>query len=118
GPRLRPSGRTRQAWSANAPALSSTTAFALFRHPIWWNMPESAAGGAGAAFAPVRYQRTDPVMSTSPQHAASVHPLPAAVRQPAPAESHGALKRNPGMALDLGWLQDMRHVNRSALERR
>lgn len=28
------------------------------------------------------------------------------------------LPRNPGMALDLAWLEEMRHVNRSALERR
>lgn len=33
------------------------------------------------------------------------------------ATSHD-LPRNPGMALDLGWLQAMRPVNRSALERR
>ena len=31
--------------------------------------------------------------------------------------SHG-IARNPGMELDLGWLEAMRHVNRSALERR
>ena len=30
----------------------------------------------------------------------------------------GALPRNPGMKLDLGWLGDMRAVNRSAVERR
>jgi deoxyribose-phosphate aldolase len=44
---------------------------------------------------------------------ASLHALPKA----APA-GHGALPRNPGMALDIGWLEEMRHVNRSALERR
>jgi deoxyribose-phosphate aldolase len=52
------------------------------------------------------------------QPAASVHALPGAQRQPAPSAAHGALQRNPGMALDRGWLEAMRHVNRSALERR
>ncbi|MBX3529790.1 MAG: deoxyribose-phosphate aldolase [Rhizobiaceae bacterium] len=56
-------------------------------------------------------------MIVSPQHGASVHTLPAA-RQPAAQAAHGDLKRNPGMALDLGWVEAMRHVNRSALERR
>ena len=46
---------------------------------------------------------------------ASLHALPR-------AEAHGrameTVVRNPGMALDAGWLEAMRHVNRSALERR
>ena len=52
-------------------------------------------------------------MSTpTPQASATkLHALPTAS---APA----ALQRNPGTALDLGWLREMRHVNRSALERR
>ena len=33
------------------------------------------------------------------------------------AETHG-IARNPGMALDLGFLESVRNVNRSALERR
>ena len=47
-----------------------------------------------------------------------VTPLPArfAANTPAPAE-HG-IARNPGMALDLGFMESMRNVNRSALERR
>lgn len=44
---------------------------------------------------------------------ASVHALPKAV-----AGGLDEIPRNPGMALDLGWLEDMRAVNRSALERR
>ena len=35
-----------------------------------------------------------------------------------PSSEDTALPRNPGMPLDLGWLEEMRHVNRSALERR
>ena len=47
---------------------------------------------------------------------ATVTPLPA--RLPAnTADVHGVV-RNPGMALDLGFLESMRNVNRSALERR
>ena len=47
---------------------------------------------------------------------ATVTPL--ASRLPAnAAEPHGIV-RNPGMALDLGFLESMRNVNRSALERR
>ncbi|WP_378945846.1 deoxyribose-phosphate aldolase [Mesorhizobium sp. ANAO-SY3R2] len=43
---------------------------------------------------------------------------PLASRQPAnAAEPHGIV-RNPGMALDIGFLESMRNVNRSALERR
>ena len=44
---------------------------------------------------------------------ASLHTLPTAA-----AAAHADLPRNPGMKLDLGWLEEMRHVNRSALERR
>ena len=53
--------------------------------------------------------------STSTRQAAgaSLHTLPTAA-----AASHSDLPRNPGMKLDLGWLEEMRHVNRSALERR
>jgi len=40
--------------------------------------------------------------------------------QPAPRPATGSNRpsRNPGMPLDLGWLDAMRHVNRSAMERR
>lgn len=34
------------------------------------------------------------------------------------AQAQHEIARNPGKALDLGWLDEMRHVNRSALERR
>ena len=44
---------------------------------------------------------------------ASLHTLPSAA-----SHSHGELPRNPGMKLDSGWLEEMRPVNRSALERR
>jgi len=62
-------------------------------------------------------------MSTKPQQStgsASVHPLPGAMARAASeqAASVGALARNPGMDLDMGWLDAMRQVNRSALERR
>jgi deoxyribose-phosphate aldolase len=43
--------------------------------------------------------------------------LPVRVAANAPAETHG-IARNPGMKLDLGFLESMRNVNRSALERR
>jgi deoxyribose-phosphate aldolase len=50
---------------------------------------------------------------------ASVHPLPsAAVAKPPVAAASGELVRNPGMPLDTGWLEAMRHVNLSAMERR
>lgn len=54
---------------------------------------------------------------------ASVHPWPgpkdfAHPQQAAFSAAGGAIERNPGMSLDLGWLEAMRHVNRSALERR
>lgn len=53
--------------------------------------------------------------STSTRQAAgaSLHTLPTAA-----AAAHTDLPRNPGIKLDLGWLEEMRHVNRSALERR
>lgn len=62
-------------------------------------------------------------MSIKPQQStagASVHPLPGALPRAAsePASHEGTLARNPGMPLDLGWLEATRHVNRSALERR
>lgn len=63
--------------------------------------------------------------TTSTPGGANVHPLPAAPRAPASAERARAvpapgeaIERNPGMPLDLGWLEAMRRVNRSALERR
>ena len=60
-------------------------------------------------------------MVSNTQHAAtgaSVHPLPGAA-SPTPQEVDDAtLVRNPGMPLDLGVLEAMRAVNRSALERR
>lgn len=52
---------------------------------------------------------------------ANIHPLPSRTREGserAPADVREKLVRNPGMTLDLGWLEAMRHVNRSALERR
>ena len=49
--------------------------------------------------------------------APSVTALPVRVAANAPAETHG-VARNPGMKLDLGFLESMRNVNRSALERR
>jgi len=49
--------------------------------------------------------------------AQSVTALPVRVAANAPIEAHG-ITRNPGMKLDLGFLESMRNVNRSALERR
>ncbi|EHK59248.1 deoxyribose-phosphate aldolase, partial [Allomesorhizobium alhagi] len=49
--------------------------------------------------------------------APSVTALPVRVAANAPIEAHG-IARNPGMKLDLGFLESMRNVNRSALERR
>ena len=46
---------------------------------------------------------------TAKLQAATLHHLPSAG-----AASDG-LKRNPGQPLDLGWLEAMRHVNKSAL---
>lgn len=48
---------------------------------------------------------------------AVVHTLPAR-RRPADPGTAGHVERNPGMPLDLGLLEAMRHVNRSGLERR
>ena len=47
----------------------------------------------------------------------TVTALPSRVAANVPAAGHG-IARNPGMALDLGFLESMRNVNRSALERR
>jgi deoxyribose-phosphate aldolase len=49
--------------------------------------------------------------------APSVTTLPVRVAANAPIEANG-IARNPGMKLDLGFLESMRNVNRSALERR
>jgi len=74
-------------------------------------------------------------MSTKPQPSApgaSVHALPGGLSRPQSTEAvparpvatplqipaDAAVARNPGMELDLGWLEAMRAVNRSALERR
>ena len=46
-----------------------------------------------------------------------VTPLPSRVAANAAEPAHG-IARNPGMPLDLGFLESMRSVNRSALERR
>ena len=51
--------------------------------------------------------------STPSAGTANVHKLPTAN-----AANEHELPRNPGMKLDLGWLEEMRAVNRSALERR
>ena len=48
--------------------------------------------------------------------ASKVTPLPVRAAANAPAEHH--IDRNPGMKLDLGFLESVRNVNRSALERR
>ena len=58
-------------------------------------------------------------MNTKVQTAtgANIHALPNAAR--ASADAHATdLPRNPGMPLDLGWLEEARTVNRSGLERR
>ncbi|MCO6390732.1 deoxyribose-phosphate aldolase [Aliihoeflea aestuarii] len=49
---------------------------------------------------------------TAKLQAATLHHLPTA------KTANETIRRNPGMPLDLGWLEAMRHVNRSALERR
>ena len=59
--------------------------------------------------------KTSQAMADLQPETGSVTSLPA--RASAPAAGH-AIARNPGMPLDLGWLEAMRHVNRSALERR
>ncbi|MGO4834483.1 deoxyribose-phosphate aldolase, partial [Rhizobiaceae sp. 2RAB30] len=48
---------------------------------------------------------------------ATVATLPLVAANAPDVSSHG-IARNPGMALDLGFLEAMRYVNRSALERR
>jgi deoxyribose-phosphate aldolase len=63
-------------------------------------------------------------MSSKPREAearaeaAKVTALPTRVPANAPIPSGHGIARNPGMALDLGFLESMRNVNRSALERR
>jgi deoxyribose-phosphate aldolase len=58
-------------------------------------------------------------VTPQPQPGTNVHQLtgqsPASI---APIERPDHVERNPGMPLDSGWLEAMRHVNRSALERR
>jgi len=55
-------------------------------------------------------QASDPIKASG----ASLHRL-----QPTGRDAVSTtLPRNPGMPLDFGWLEEMRHVNRSALERR
>ena len=58
------------------------------------------------------------MISTSPTRGAAdnVHPLPGTLKPQAAETAH--VERNPGMPLDTGWLEEMRRVNRSALERR
>jgi deoxyribose-phosphate aldolase len=56
------------------------------------------------------------VAATEPKSSV-VMPLPSRVAANAPEAAHG-IQRNPGMPLDLGFLESMRNVNRSALERR
>ncbi|MBI1619369.1 deoxyribose-phosphate aldolase [Aquamicrobium zhengzhouense] len=51
--------------------------------------------------------------STSNPTSAKVHTLPVAG-----AQATNSLLRNPGTKLDLGWLEEVRNVNRSALEKR
>jgi deoxyribose-phosphate aldolase len=51
-------------------------------------------------------------------HGAKVTALPSRVPANAPVQTGHGIARNPGMALDLGFLESMRNVNRSALERR
>jgi len=55
--------------------------------------------------------------NTSQSSGASVHALPGTARAQ-PATHGGDLPRNRIMPLDLGWLEEVRAVNRSALERR
>jgi deoxyribose-phosphate aldolase len=54
-----------------------------------------------------------------PTGGASLHALPtAAAAQAQDTANTAELPRNPGMPLDMAWVEEMRHVNRSALERR
>jgi len=65
-------------------------------------------------------------MSSKPREAnlealsqgSKVTALPARVAANAPVPLGHGVARNPGMALDLGFLESLRNVNRSALERR
>ena len=50
--------------------------------------------------------------------ASKVTALPTRIPANAPMPSGHGIARNPGMALNLGFLESMRNVNRSALERR
>ena len=59
----------------------------------------------------------NPTTQPSIAGGASLHKLPTAASAPI-TPGRQQLARNPGMKLDLGWLEEMRHVNRSALERR
>ena len=52
------------------------------------------------------------------QPGANVTPLPSLVAANASEAAGHGIARNPGMKLDLGFLESTRHVNRSALERR
>ena len=55
-------------------------------------------------------------MTSKQQAGASLHTLARAL--PSSETDKDAVARNPGLPLDLGWLEEMRPVNRSALERR
>ncbi|RWD48661.1 MAG: deoxyribose-phosphate aldolase, partial [Mesorhizobium sp.] len=48
--------------------------------------------------------------------APKVTPLPARTAANAPVSQAHGIARNPGMKLDLGFMESMRSVNRSALE--
>ena len=54
----------------------------------------------------------------APSPTSTVTALPSRIPANAPVPSGHGVARNPGMALDLGFLESMRNVNRSALERR
>lgn len=54
----------------------------------------------------------------APSLTSTVTALPTRIPANAPVPSGHGIARNPGMALDLGFLESMRNVNRSALERR
>ena len=54
----------------------------------------------------------------APSPTSTVTALPSRIPANAPVPSGHGIARNPGMALDLGFLESMRNVNRSALERR
>ena len=54
----------------------------------------------------------------APSPTSTVTALPTRIPANAPVASGHGRARNPGMPLDLGFLESMRNVNRSALERR